>query len=51
MGVKDPAHIAAALDKALAKWEKLSVTINNDIEKFAAALQKEIYDKIDPAKM
>lgn len=51
LGVKDPEKIAAAFDKVLAKWEKLSETIDNDVGKFTAALQKEIYDKIDPAKL
>ena len=47
-GVKEPEKILAAYDKALAKWRELSKDIRNDVGKFAAALKREIYDKIDP---
>lgn len=51
VGVKDPEKVAAEFDKVLPKWEKLAKGINQDVDKFAAALQTEIYDKLDAAKM
>ena len=47
-GVKNPAKILDAYDAALVKWRKLSKDIGTDINKFAAAMKREIYDKIDP---
>jgi TRAP-type C4-dicarboxylate transport system substrate-binding protein len=50
-GVKDPAAIIDAYAKARRKWGKLSKGIGRDIDKFAAAIQREIYDKVDPNKL
>lgn len=50
-GVKNPEAIADAFAKTLAKWRKLSQGINNDVGKFEAVLQREIYDKIDIDKL
>ena len=51
LGVKDPERIMAAFAKNLAKWERLSAEIGHDVDKFAAAIQREIYDKVDPNKL
>ena len=51
LGVKDPERIMAAFTKNLAKWEKISAEVGLDVDKFAAAIQREIYDKIDPNKL
>jgi len=50
-GVKDPAAIIDAYAKARRKWGGLSKGIGRDIDKFAAAIQREIYDKVDPNKL
>ena len=50
-GVKDPAAIIDAYAKAREKWGKLSKGIGRDIDKFAAAIQREIYDKVDLNKL
>jgi hypothetical protein len=50
-GVKDPEAILAALDKASVKWKALSKDIGTDIDKFAVAIQREIYDKVDLSKL
>jgi TRAP-type C4-dicarboxylate transport system substrate-binding protein len=50
-GVKNPAAIVDAYAKALKKWQGLSKGIGRDIDKFAAAIQREIYDKVDPNKL
>jgi TRAP-type C4-dicarboxylate transport system substrate-binding protein len=50
-GVKDPAAIIDAHAKNLQKWEKLSPDIGRDIKKFTDALNREIYDKVDPEKL
>ncbi|MFP6735426.1 MAG: C4-dicarboxylate TRAP transporter substrate-binding protein [Rhodospirillales bacterium] len=47
-GVKNPGKILDAYDKALAKWSKISKEVGTDIDKFAAAMKREIYDKVDP---
>jgi TRAP-type C4-dicarboxylate transport system substrate-binding protein len=47
-GVKNPGKILDAYDKALAKWRIISKDVGKDLDKFAAALKREIYDKIDP---
>ena len=49
--VKDAGKILDAYDKALEKWRRLSKDIGTDKAKFAAALKREIYDKIDPEKL
>lgn len=51
LGVKDPEKIALAFEKILPKWEKLAKDIDENVDKFAAALKTEIYDKIDPGKL
>ena len=51
LGVKDPERIMAAFAKNLAKWEKISAEVGHDVDKFAAAIQREIYDKVDPNKL
>ncbi len=50
-GVPDPAAIIDAYAKARRKWAALSKGIGRDIDKFAAAIQREIYDKVDPTKL
>ncbi|MBI3370643.1 MAG: TRAP transporter substrate-binding protein DctP [Betaproteobacteria bacterium] len=50
-GVPDPAAIIDAYAAARKKWAVLSKGIGRDIDKFAAAIQREIYDKVDPNKM
>jgi TRAP-type C4-dicarboxylate transport system substrate-binding protein len=47
-GVKNPGKILDAYDKALVKWRKISKEVGTDIDKWAAALKREVYDKIDP---
>jgi hypothetical protein len=50
-GVPNPAAIIDAYDAARRKWKPLSAGIGRDIDKFAAAIQREIYDKVDPNKL
>jgi TRAP-type transport system periplasmic protein len=50
IGVKDPKRIMGKFDSLYPEWEKMSDTINNDVGKFAAALDQRIYSKIDPTK-
>ncbi|MGE5147758.1 MAG: TRAP transporter substrate-binding protein DctP [Candidatus Eiseniibacteriota bacterium] len=50
-GVKDPEPILVAYDQAFRKWHGLSKGIGRDVAKFAAAMQREIYDKVDPDKL
>ncbi|OGA65548.1 MAG: hypothetical protein A3G83_04655 [Betaproteobacteria bacterium RIFCSPLOWO2_12_FULL_68_20] len=50
-GVANPAAIIDAYDAARRKWKPLSKQIGRDIDKFAAAIQREIYDKVDPGKL
>lgn len=50
-GVPDPAALIDAYAAARKKWAVLSKDIGRDIDKFAAAIQREIYDKVDPNKM
>jgi len=50
-GVPNPAAIIDAYAAARRKWAVLSKGIGRDIDKFAAAIQREIYDKVDPDKM
>ena len=50
-GVPDPAAIIDAYAAARKKWAVLSKGIGRDIDKFAAAIQREIYDKVDLNKM
>ena len=51
IGVKDPERIMAAFSKNLEKWKGISAEVGLDVEKFAAAIQREIYDKIDASKL
>lgn len=50
-GVKDAAKIADAFEAALVKWRKLSKDIGRDVGKYEAALQREVYDKLDVNKL
>ncbi|MCC6947240.1 MAG: TRAP transporter substrate-binding protein DctP [Bradyrhizobiaceae bacterium] len=50
-GVKDPAAIIAAYDKNREKWAKLAPAIGQDIDKFADAIWREVYSKVDPSKL
>jgi TRAP-type C4-dicarboxylate transport system substrate-binding protein len=50
-GVKDPAAILDAHEKNLAKWKILSKDIGRDINKFAEAMNREVYSKVDPDKL
>jgi len=51
LGVKDPEAILAAYRKNLKKWQGLSPAIGTDVDKYSAALKREIYDRIDPGKL
>ncbi|MDP6645503.1 MAG: hypothetical protein QGF16_15645 [Rhodospirillales bacterium] len=44
-------RIMAAYLKNLKKWEKLAPAIGRDVDKLAAAMKREIYDKLDPGKL
>lgn len=50
-GVKDPEAIIDAYEKARVKWAKISEEVGRDIDKYAAAIQREIYDKVDLDKL
>lgn len=50
-GVKDPEAIIAAYDKNRQKWAKLAPAIGNDIDKFADAIWREVYSKVDLSKL
>jgi TRAP-type transport system periplasmic protein len=50
LGVKGSEKLMARFFEIYPKWEKLSKSINNDVDKFSAALQDQIYSKIDPTK-
>jgi len=50
-GVKNPEQIADNFEKMLVKWRKLSQEIGRDVSKYEAALQREIYDKLDVNKL
>ena len=49
-GVQNPAAIIDAYAAARKKWSALSKEIGRDTGKFAAALQREVYDKVDISK-
>jgi TRAP-type transport system periplasmic protein len=51
LGVKNAAAIADAFERNLAKWRRLSGDIGRDPAKFAAVLQREIFDKVDVDKL
>jgi len=48
--VPNPEAIVDAYAANRRKWEGLSKGIGRDVDKFAAAIQREIYDKVDPGK-
>lgn len=50
-GVRDPAAIIDAYGKARDKWAGLSKGIGRDIDKFSDAIWREVYSKVDPAKL
>lgn len=50
-GVPNPGAIIDAYTAARKKWGALSKGIGRDTEKFSAAIQREIYDKVDPGKL
>jgi TRAP-type C4-dicarboxylate transport system substrate-binding protein len=50
-GVPNPAALIDAYAAARKKWAVLSKGIGRDVDKFAAAIQREIYDKVDPNNM
>jgi TRAP-type transport system periplasmic protein len=50
-GVANPEAIIDAYVKNLEKWSKLSKDIGRDIDKFTAAIQREVYDKVDVNKL
>ncbi len=50
-GVADPDAILDAYARAIEKWSKLSKDIGRDPDKFTEALWREVYSKLDPAKL
>lgn len=50
-GVKDPEAIINAYEKNREKWGKIAKDAGDDIDKMAAAIQREVYDKVDLSKM
>ena len=48
---KTAKRIMAAFLKNLKKWQKLAPGIGRDVDKLTAAIKREIYDKLDPAKL
>jgi TRAP-type C4-dicarboxylate transport system substrate-binding protein len=50
-GVQNPEAIIDNFEKAQVKWKAMSKDIGRDIDKFAATIQREIYDKIDLSKL
>ena len=50
-GLKDPGAIIDAYEKSVEKWRKLSPEIGRDVDKFTAALNREIFSKIDINKL
>jgi TRAP-type C4-dicarboxylate transport system substrate-binding protein len=51
LGVKNPEALIDKHLELIRKWEGLAKDIGGDPDKFAAALQSEIYAKIDPLKI
>lgn len=49
--IPEPGKMLDALEAAGKKWKGLSKDIGRDVDKLAAALQREIYDKVDPEKL
>jgi len=50
-GVAEPEVILDAYTKAIEKWQRLSKDIGRDTDKFTDALWREVYSKLDPAKL
>jgi hypothetical protein len=50
-GLKDPGAIIDAYEKNIEKWRKLSPEIGRDIDKYVAALNREIFSKLDINKL
>ena len=51
-GAKNPERILKAFLKNLDKWQKISQEeIKGNVEAYAKALKREIYDKVDPEKL
>ena len=50
-GVADPEAILDAYARAIEKWQKLSKDIGRDPDKLTEALWREVYSKLDPAKL
>ena len=50
-GLKDPGAIIDAYERNIEKWRKLSPEIGRDVDKFIAALNREIYSKLDVDKL
>ncbi|MET0868097.1 MAG: TRAP transporter substrate-binding protein DctP [Pseudorhodoplanes sp.] len=50
-GLKDPGAIIDAYERNVEKWRKLSPEIGRDVDKFVAALNREIYSKLDVDKL
>src|SRR5690606_26415312 len=51
LGVADPGAIYDAYMKAYERWKPLSQQIGRDVKKFEEAIMREIYAKVDPAKL
>jgi TRAP-type C4-dicarboxylate transport system substrate-binding protein len=50
-GVANPEAILDAYAKATEKWQKMSKDIGRDPDKFTEALWREVYSKLDPARL
>ncbi len=51
-GAKNPDRIVKAFLKNLEKWQKISKDeIKGNVEAYAKALKREVYDKVDPDKL
>jgi TRAP-type C4-dicarboxylate transport system substrate-binding protein len=49
--VPEPGKVLDAYEATLKKWRKLSGEIGLDTKKFADALRREVYSKVDPEKL
>lgn len=49
--IPNPDKMLDSLEANFKKWKGLSKDIGQDVDKFAAALKREIYDKVDPEKL
>lgn len=50
LGVRNPEALIKKFLEIYPKWQKISAEANNDVHKYEAALQSQIYSKIDPTK-